>query len=375
MMLVPVITTVAGTGTACAAPGNSCGDAGAATAAYLNNAQHVAVDSAGNLYIADNADNRVRKVTAATGLISTVAGNGTQCASPTATCGDGGAATSANLNYPNATVVDAAGNLYIADRVDNRVRKVSASTGHISTIAGTGTACSSPTLACGDGGAATSAYLNAPIDLALDGAGNLYIADYNDNRVRKVSAATGHISTIAGTGASCSSPTASCGDGGAATSAELNLVRGIAFDAQGNGYIADMSDNRIRKITAATGYISTIAGNGTPCSSPGNSCGDGGAAASANLDSPTNLAVDLAGNLYFSDYLDQRVRKVSAATGTISAFAGNGTQCAAATDACGDGATSVSANLYNPTGVAVDTSGNIYISDFLDNKPCCQQRC
>ena len=368
MTLVPVITTVAGTGTACAAPGNSCGDAGAAIAASLNNAQYVAVDSAGNLYIADNADNRIRKVAAATGLISTVAGNGTQCASPTATCGDGGAATSANLYYPNATVVDAAGNLYIADRGDNRVRKVSASTGHISTIAGTGTACSSPTLTCGDGGAATSAYLNAPIDLALDGAGNLYIADYNDNRVRKVSAATGYISTIAGTGATCSSPTAGCGDGAAATSAQFNLVRGIAFDTQGNGYIADMSDNRIRKISAATGYISTIAGNGTPCASPANSCGDGGAAASANLYYPTNLAVDLAGNLYFSDYLDQRVRKVSAATGTISAFAGNGTQCAIATDACGDGATAVSANLYNPAGIAVDTSGNIYISDFLDNR-------
>ena len=368
MAIVPTITTVAGNGTACAASGDTCGDGAVATSANLNNAQHVAIDTAGDLYISDNADNRVRKVSALTGMITTVAGNGTQCASPTASCGDGGLATSANLYYPNATVVDAAGNLYIADRGDNRVRKVSASTGHISTVAGTGTACSSPTLACGDGGAATSAYLNAPIDLALDGAGNLYIADYNDNRVRKVSAATGYISTIAGTGANCSSPTAGCGDGGAATSAELNLVRGIAFDTQGNGYIADMSDNRIRKVSAATGYISTIAGNGTQCASPTNSCGDGGAATSANLYYPTNLAADLAGNLYFSDYLDQRVRKVSAASGTISAFAGNGTQCAVATDACGDGATAVSANLYKPTGIAIDASGNIYISDFLDNR-------
>ena len=368
MSIVPTITTVAGDGAPCAASADTCGDGASATSAKLNNAQHVSIDSAGNLYISDNADNRVRKVSALTGIITTVAGNGTQCVSPTASCGDGGLAVSANLYYPNATAVDAAGNLFIADRGDNRIRKVSATTGYISTVAGTGTACANPTSACGDGGLAISANLNAPIDLALDGAGNLFIADYNDNRVRKVTLTTGVISTVAGNGVSCSSPTATCGDGGTATSANLHLVRGIAFDTAGNGYISDMSDNRIRRVNAATGDISTIVGNGTQCASPTNSCGDGGAATSANLYSPNNLAVDLAGNLYFSDYSDQRVRKVSAATGIISAFAGSGTQCAATTNACGDGAIAASANFSSPTGIAIDSSGNIYISDFLDNR-------
>ncbi len=368
MTIAPVITTVAGNGTACAAPASTCGDGAAATSADLNNAQHVAVDSAGNLYIADNTDNRIRKVTATTGLISTVAGNGTQCSDPTATCGDGGAATSANLNYPNATAVDAAGNLYIADRKDHRIRKVSASSGYISTIAGNGTVCSSSTAACGDGGAATSANLNTPIDVAVDGAGNIYIADMNDSRIRMVSASTGNISTVAGNGTWCSSPSAACGDGGIATSANFGFVRAVALDSAGNLYISDYTDQRVRKVTASTGYISTVAGNGTVCASSTAACGDGSAATSANLDDPTNLAVDLAGNLYISDAADQRVRKVAAATGVITTVAGNGTICAASANTCGDGGVGASANLNGPTGLAIDTNGNLYIADDLDNR-------
>ena len=368
MTIAPVITTAAGNGTACAAPANSCGDGGAATIANLNNAQHVAVDGAGNLYITDNTDNRIRKVTAATGLISTIAGNGTQCASPTATCGDGGAATSANLNYPSATAVDAAGNLYIADRKDQRIRKVSASTGYISTVAGNGNVCSSSTAACGDGGAATSANLNTPIDVAVDGAGNIYIADMEDSRIRMVSASTGYISTVAGNGTWCSSPSAACGDGGAATSANFAYVRSVALDSAGNLYVSDYTDQRVRKVTASTGYISTVAGNGTVCASPTAACGDGGAATSANFDDPTNLAVDLAGNLYISDAADQRVRKVAAATGVITTVAGNGTSCAISTNPCGDGGIGTSANLDNPTGMAIDATGNLYIADSSDSR-------
>jgi hypothetical protein len=368
MAIVPAISTVAGNGTACAASTNACGDGGAATSANLNNAQYVFADAAGNLYIADNNDNRVRKVSAITGEITTIAGNGTQCSSPTASCGDGGAATSANLYYPNAVVVDSAGNIYIADRKDNRVRKVSATTGYISTVAGNGTACANSTSACGDGGAATSANLNTPIDLALDASGNLYIADYGDNKIRKVAASNGYISTVGGTGNQCSSPTASCGDGGAATSANLTYPRGIAFDSAGNGYVSDYGDNRIRKVSATTGYISTIAGTGTVCSSATSACGDGGAATSANLNDPANLVVDAAGDIYFSDYADMRIRRIAAVTGIITTVAGTGTTCALSTNSCGDGAAATSANFNNPTGVSLDVNGNLYSADAQDNR-------
>jgi len=368
MTIVPAITTVAGSGTACSNFPTGCGDGGSATAASLNNAQHVFVDGAGNLYISDNSDNVIRKVVAATGIVTTVAGNGTACSTPTAICGDGGPATSANLNYPNATAVDSAGNIYIADRKDNRIRKVSATTGYISTVAGSGTACATTTAACGDGGAATSANLNNPIDVVLDSAGNTYIADYSDFRVRKVAIATGYISTVAGTGTGCYPSTAVCGDGGLATNANFTYVRAIAFDSVGNGYIADSSDQRIRKVSAATGDISTIAGNGTQCASPTNSCGDSGPATSANLANPSGVAVDAAGNVYIADQSDQRIRVVAAATGLITTIAGTGAQCAASTDTCGDGGAATGADFDGAAGVFTDIGGNIYVADDYDNR-------
>jgi sugar lactone lactonase YvrE len=217
----------------------------------------VAIDGAGNLYIADTSDNRIRKVSAATGYISTVAGSGTACSSTTAACGDGGSAiaSGANLNSPTGIAVDGAGNLYIADLYDNRIRKVTAATGYISTVAGSGTQCSVATATCGDGGSATAtgANLYEPAAVALDGAGNLYIADENDNRIRKVTAATGYITTVAGSGLACTPYTSVCGDGGSATAsgAELYYPYGVAVDAAGNIYIADRADNRVRKVHAA----------------------------------------------------------------------------------------------------------------------------
>ena len=174
-----------------------------------------------------------------------MAGNGTAGHS-----GDGGPATSAELSYPSGVAVDTAGNIYIADSTNNRIRKVAASTGDISTVAGNGTAGYS-----GDGGAATSAELSNPIGVVVDAAGNIYIADEVNNRIREVTASTGIITTVAGDGTRGYS-----GDGGAATSAELYYPFGVSVDAAGNIYIADYGNARVRKVTASTGIITTVAG-------------------------------------------------------------------------------------------------------------------
>ncbi len=333
-----IISTVAGNGTA-----GFTGDGAAATSAELHEPRRVTLDSAGNLYIADAANNRIRKVAAKTGVITTVAGNGTQGSS-----GDGGAATSAELNYPGNVAVDSAGNLYIADTGNHRVRKVAAGTGIITTVAGNGTFGFS-----GDGGAGTSAELYNPYSAAVDRAGNLYIADEGNNRVRKVAAGTGIITTVAGNGTGGFS-----GDGAAATSAELKYPSGVAMDSTGNLYITDFYNNRVREVAAGTGVITTVAGNGTIGFS-----GDGGAATSAELNYPdNNVAVDSAGNLYIPDSYNYRVRKVAAGTGVITTVAGNGT-----VGFTGDGGAATSAEFYEPSGVALDSTGNLYIADLYNN--------
>ena len=209
------------------------GDGGPATSAGLVAPGEVKADSAGNLYITDYNGCRIRKVAAGTGIITTVAGNGTAGYS-----GDGGPATSAALQYPGGVAIDSAGNLYITDQRNNRIRKVSASTGIITTVAGNGTQGYS-----GDGGPATSAKLYYPGTIAIDSADNLYFSDQFNNRIRKVDAGTGVITTLAGTG-----PAGYSGDGGAATHAELGGALGISLDGAGNLYIADYGNNRIRKV-------------------------------------------------------------------------------------------------------------------------------
>ena len=323
------ISTVAGSGTAYS------GDGAAAASAHLYDPVGVAVDGSGNLYIADSGNDRIRKVDASTGNISTVAGVGTNGFS-----GDGGAATSAQFSAPVGVAVDGSGNLYIADSGNDRIRKVDASTGNISTVAGTGTGGYS-----GDGGAATSARLR-PDNVAVDGSGNIYIASTSNNRVRKVDASTGNISTVAGTGTAGYS-----GDGGAATSARLNNPQGVAVDGAGNIYITDRHNNRIRKVDASTGNISTAAGGGS-------SRGDGGAATAARLLSPWGVAVDGSGNIYIPTFA--YIRKVDASTGIISTVAGGGFYNE-------DGCAATSAQLNNPQGVAVDASGNIYIADTTNH--------
>lgn len=328
-----VIASVAGNGTA-----GGAGDGNLATGANLSSPAGVAVDSARNIYVADLNNHRIRKVTVATGIITTVVGNGVQ-----AFAGDGAAASSASMNSPRTVVLDNAGNMYVADSLNQRIRKIAAATGVITTVVGNGTQGFA-----GDGGPPTSANLSTPFGVAVDGAGNLYVADTGNNRIRKVTIATGTITTLAGNGTAGFS-----GDGGLAGGAVLNSPRGVAVDRAGNVYIADFTNNRIRKITVATGIITTVAGTGTNGFS-----GDGGPATSANIANPRGIAFDGAGNLYFADLTNDRVRKISATTGIITTLAGDGTSAFS-----GDGGSPTGARLSGPFNVTIDDAGNVYIAD------------
>jgi len=319
------------------------GDGGPAPMAVLNDPTNTAVDSAGNLYIADAGNQLVRRVDASTGIISTVAGTGTAGYS-----GDGGAATKADLNYPYAVAFDSQGNLYISDSGNYAIRRVDAVKGTISTVAGTGTSGTS-----GDGGAATKAMLGYPEGIALDTAGNLYICD--GLRVRMVNAKTGVINTVAGNGTYGFS-----GDGGPATSASLTVIEGIAVDKSENLYLADTSNQVIRKVTAATGIITTVAGRGGSGPIYTGYSGDGGPATSAKLDDPTGVAVDAAGNLYIADTQNYVLREVTAADGKINTIAGHFGDCSTL---AGDGGPANQAGLCYAPGVTLDGEGNVYVAE------------
>jgi len=290
------------------------GDGGPATFALLNQPNGVTQDSQGNLYIADQFNNIVRKVAAGTGTITTVAGTGIGGYS-----GDGLAATSAQLNSPRGVALDTAGNLYIADYINGAVRKVAAGTGTISTVAGNGMFGEG-----GDGGPAILAEIEGPAAVAVDAGGNLYISDENAGRVRKVAAGTGTITTYAGGGTGLSGT--NIGDGGPATSASLLLPQGLALDSGGNLYIADYEHQVIREVAASTRNIATVAGQFIGIYY-GAYSGDGGPATSAQLNNPAAVAVDSAGNLYIGDTRNYVVRKVTASSGVISTLAGNGQIC------------------------------------------------
>jgi len=305
---------------------------GPALNAQLNFPLGVAADASGNVYIADQNSQAIRKVSK--GTIGVVAGTGEDGFS-----GDGGPATSARLSFPSSVAVDAAGNLYIADEDNYRVRKVA--NGAISTIAGDGTAGYS-----GDNGPATSAQLRPSISLAVDASGNVYIADPRSNVVRKVS--SGAITTVAGNGTKGYS-----GDNGPAANARLDEPAGVAVDASGALYIADSGNHAVRKV--ADGVITTVAGNGTKGYS-----GDNGPATSAQLSGPGSVAVDSLGNLYIADCGNHRVRKVT--KGAISTIAGTGT-----TAYSGDDGPATGARLFGIRGIAVDMSGNVYFADPTNN--------
>jgi hypothetical protein len=329
-----LISTIAGDGQA-----GYGGDGGAATAATLKSPFNVALDDNGNIFIADRANNRVRKIDNM-GIISTVAGNGTAGYN-----GDGNAATNALLNGPTSVAVDKKGNLYIADAANHCVRKVTPS-GMIITTAGNGTGGYG-----GDNGPATAAQLNNPRGVAVDQSDNILVADAGNHRVRKVTA-DGIITTVAGNGAVGFS-----GDGYASTAASLHGPYYITTDHSDNLYIADVDNQRIRRVDGE-GIISTVAGNGQAGYG-----GDGGPATAALLNEPIGIATDRSGDLYIADGWNNRVRLVDMRRGVISTIAGTGTPGFNGDDIACD-----TAQLNAPYGVAVDNGNNVYVADYSNNR-------
>ena len=333
-----IIVAFAGTGTQ-----GWSGNNGPALNSRLNRPRGIHKNSAGNVYIADRSNHQIRYVDAVSDNIYAVAGVGTVSGYNCNNCNP----LTARLDSPQGVFIDGSGNVYIADTSNHIVRKVIAG-GNIVNVAGTpGTQGSS-----GDGGAATSARLRSPGDVALDNAGNIYIADTGNCKIRKVDAVTSFISTYAGTG--------TCGyngNGGSATSTRLNSPRQLAFDSAGNLYVADTSNNRIRKIDKITGIVTTVAGGGAG--------GDGGLAVNAQLNAPEGIAVNQFGTLYIADSSNNRIRKVDAATGIISAHAGTGSQ-----GNTGDGGLATVARLNTPRRLSAydDVDGHIIIADTNNNR-------
>ena len=335
-----------------AQPGFS-GDGGPAVSARLNSPVGIVLDTSGDIYIADFGNRVIRKITKSSGNISTVAG----IPGDAGHSGDGGPATSAKLNSPSGVALDLSGNVYIADTGNHIIRMISKLTGYISTVAGIPTDNDNS----GDGGPATSAKLNFPSGIALDLSGNIYIADSGNHMIRMISKLTGYISAVAGI------PTDNgySGDGGPATSAKLNFPSGVAVDIQGNIYIADTYNQIIRKVTKRSGYISTVAG--LPMA-PGYT-GDDGPATSALMSYPSRITVDVSGNIYISESSIQIIRMVTNSTGWISTVAGiadvgGRRRKSLAIDEVnnGDGGPATSAQLGYTQGVAVDNLGNIYFA-------------
>lgn len=374
-----VITTIAGTGNA-----GFSGDGGLAANAEFDFPTDIDFDSVGNIYIVDSFNHRIRKIDQVTGIISTVAGSGLAGINNGGYSGDGSLATLAQLKNPLDLAIDASDNIYITDALNNSLRKVTASTGIITTIDSTinlygvtidnannvyyssggilkkyetlnsqitklnanGMGVNFSAGYSGDNIPANMASLSGPTGIAIDKQGNLYISDFRNHRIRKVTASTGIITTVAGNGQEGFS-----GDGGLATNAKLNDPIEVGVDGVGNVYFVDFSNYRVRKVDATTGIITTIAGTGVKGYS-----GDGGLATAAQIERCIGLDVDDAGNVYFADA--HRVRKIDATTGIITTIAGTGIR-----GYSGDGGLATAAQIDWPNDVALDSAGNIYIAD------------
>ena len=317
------------------------GDNGPATQAEVNRVVGLASDAAGNIYLADQNNNVVRKVNTS-GIITTFAGIGAAGFS-----GDTGLATAAALSGPTGVCVGPAGDVYVNDLGNHRVRKIAAGTGIITTVAGSGSAVS-----FGDGGPATSAGMFIPIRCAVDSGGNLYIVDQGAFVIRKVTPA-GVITTFAG----ISNSQGFSGDNGPAAAAQMNNPTAASFDAAGNLYVSDQFNHRIRKIDT-NGIITTFAGNGT-----GAFAGDNGPATSASLNYPGETAMDSTGNFFIVDSANQVLRKVTPA-GIISTVAG----IPGAAGIGGDGGPPTSAQFNNPFALALDPLGNLYVGDINNDR-------
>lgn len=389
---VGTIVTVAGTGE----PGWS-GDGGAAGAAFLNEPKHVTIDGQGNIFIADSENHVVRKVDRMTGRISTVAGSlqGTEVplqrgvgtgpgevesVDPLADGemtaahrftqqtdlsgtvrytvngaavakrfgGDGGLAVRALLNFPTAVMVDRAGHLYVADTMNHRVRRVDATSGVITTVAGTG----HPRYA-GDGGLATAAALNDPSALAMGEDGVLFIADQGNNRVRAVDLTNGLIRTVAGTGTAAYN-----GDGIPATEASLAGPSGLALGSDGILYIADTFNGRIRAIDPTTGIIRTVVGDGGEYRYQGPA-----EPASSSLSRPSGIALDSRGNLYMTDSDNHLIRRWDRTSGQLERVAGQGMA-----QYGGDGGSALVASVSYPFGIVVNRVGHLLVADTFNHR-------
>jgi uncharacterized repeat protein (TIGR01451 family) len=327
-----VINTIAGSAFA-----ESHGDGGPAVTATFTVAGKIAISRDGDIYVEDNFNSSVRKISKSTGIISRWIGSGTGSIS-----GIGGHKDNVQLSHPENITVDAMNNIYIADAASAKIYKIDAVTNNITTVAGTGVFGSIED----DGMPAISARIGMPSGLAVDTAGSIYFVD-NNIYIRKVTAATGLLSTIAGTGINGYS-----GDGGPAGSAALGNVQDIAVDSKGNVLIADQYNHRIRKIDITSGIISTIAGTGADGFDINDSV-----AVDATLSFPTKITVDLLDNIYFSENGNLIIRKIDALTGKITTVAGN--HDAGST---GDDGPATGAEIGAVTGIAVDATGNLYLT-------------
>jgi sugar lactone lactonase YvrE len=348
---VYTISAAVGTGTS-----GFSGDGSSAVNAEVNFPSSVVIDGSGNLYIADQGNFRIRKVDTS-GNITTIAGDGTD-----GDTGDSKAATSAEIGSAGGLAVDSSGNIYFSDTARSVIRKISTS-GTITTFAGTGASgftgdTTAYTIAYNKANnittvvVATSAKISFPTGIAVDSKGNVYFSDTGNNRIRRVSVTDSTITTVAGDGTG-----AYYGDGAGALYAEINHPTGMVFDASDNLYFADSLNHRIRKISAADGTISTVAGFGEP-----GKAGDGGLAVNALLHYPSSVSVDGTGNLYIADLVNNRVRMVNT-SGVISTIAGSGRFGNG-----GDGGPALAATMYFPCGVAVNSTGNVYVIDNLNDR-------
>jgi trimeric autotransporter adhesin len=341
-----IINTIAGDSTM-----SYSGDGGQATDAELNYPWDVVVDGSGNIYISDASNNRIRKVNGVSGIISTIAGNGTPGFNA-----DGIQATASEMNSPAGITLYKNTTLYIADRANERIRVVNLSTGIINTIAGNGTAGY-----YGDGSAASLAELFEPNAVATDTSGNVYVADFYNNVVRKVFISTGLIGTVAGNGYDAGLLAGGySGDGSFATLAELYKPCGVAVDESGNIFISDCYNSVIREVNASSTVISTIAGNNAY---GGGYSGDGGPATLAELYFACGIRLDNSGDLFIADSYNGRIRKLNLSSGIINTVAGTTTQ-----GYSGDGGFATAAELAQPEGVFADASGAIYLADTYNGR-------